>query len=70
MGNPPAHLTAAEEAAWAEIERFSAPGVPLHGDRLIVELAAIDVARNSARPASRRPTRASGGYGPYRTNSG
>lgn len=40
LGAPPEGLTAAERAAWAEIERGASRGVLTFSDRLSVELAA------------------------------
>lgn len=44
LGDPPMHLRPEERAAWAELERISAPGVLCFGDRIIVELTAVHIA--------------------------
>jgi hypothetical protein len=45
LGDPPLHLDPPQRAAWGEIERIAPPGVLCHGDRLIVELAAVLLAQ-------------------------
>lgn len=45
LGDAPGHLEAPQRAAWAEIERISPEGVLTHADRLIVELAAVLLAK-------------------------
>lgn len=45
LGEAPGHLGAPQRAAWAEIERIAPAGVLTHADRIIVELAAVLLAR-------------------------
>ena len=45
VGRPPAHLQAAEKAAWAELVRVAHPGLLTRSDRLILEIAAKLIVR-------------------------
>jgi phage terminase small subunit len=45
LGEPPPHLDAKQRVTWAEIERIAPEGVLTHADRLIVEIAAVLLAR-------------------------
>lgn len=40
LGEPPPHLGKSEQAIWREIQQLALPGVLVHADRLIVEVAA------------------------------
>lgn len=45
LGDPPPNLAPSQQAVWREIEQLSLPGVLTHGDRLIVEVAAVLLAQ-------------------------
>jgi hypothetical protein len=45
VGRPPVHLTAAEEAVWAELVRTAHPGLLTRSDRLTMEIAAKLIVR-------------------------
>jgi len=45
VGRPPAHLQAAEKAAWAELVRVAHSGLLTRSDRVILEIAAKLIVR-------------------------
>lgn len=45
LGEPPQHLNPAQRVTWAELDRIAPAGVLTHADRLIVEVAAVLLAR-------------------------
>ncbi|MFV8816675.1 hypothetical protein [Haliea sp. E17] len=54
LGEPPEHLTEAQEATWREIEAKALPGLLMASDRFMVEIAACLLAEYRSAPGDFR----------------